>query len=128
MEREPQFMYNQWLEPRMERTVWRIHAQLEARMDTWREEVLHDVLAFTDPSSCHSNDYTGDPGRHSVISDARIQVLEAILLGVTALFWVLAKRRHVVLASGRRKTNARLVTWWLINFLVHVLSVRVNYS
>ena len=75
-------MYNQWLEPRMERTVWRAHAQLEARVYTWRGEVFHDVLAFTDPSNCHSNEHIGDPGGHLVNSDTRIQALEVHLLGV----------------------------------------------
>ena len=52
-----------------------------------------------------SNDHIGDPRGLSVNSDARIQVLEAILLGVTTLFWVLAKRRRVVWPAEDGKLN-----------------------
>ena len=77
-------MYIVTNERRMERR-WRVHAQLEARLYTWRGATLRGVLK---PESVQSNILTGMwcPGVILGPSNTQLRVFECLMWGYNMLF------------------------------------------
>ena len=114
--------------PNLELSVlWRVHAQLEARLYTWRWGTLHGVLLCTTYS-------VNEPYPTGEMIPACARGLpphgSLVRTGLVANYYALSSKRCRTVScwdDGKRKTKRGWSPGDSLN-LVCVLSVRVNYN